>query len=536
MTDAPIGIFDSGFGGLTVARAVMDQLPHEAVVYLGDTARQPYGPKPIPEVREYALECLDHLVEQGVKALVIACNSASAAMLRDARERYDVPVIEVILPATRRAVAATHNGHIGVICTRATADSLAYEDAFAAAPHVTLSTKACPRFVEFVEEGRHRRAGAAGGGARLPRPAGRGRGRHPDPRLHPLPLADGRDLDGDGGRVTLVSSAEECAKDVYRMLVQHGLERAPGGAAGASLPDHRPARGVRDDGSALPRTRARERDTVRGRRVGVGADEQHCTHEPRDPMRMTVIGCSGSYPGPESSASCYLLEAEHGGRTWSVLLDIGNGSLGSLQRYADATAIDAVFLSHLHADHCLDLCGYYVMRKYHPDGALPRIPVWGPEDTARRMAKAYDLDEDPGMNEEFDFIPYGADAVHYGPFTVTVRLVVHPVTAYALRVEAEGRMLAYSGDSGACHGLEDTAREADLFLCEASFLEGEPQPSGPAPDRRRGRAHGHRRRRRSGCCSPTSRRGTTRRRCSPRRWGSTTARWTSRRPGKTYDV
>ena len=96
MTDAPIGIFDSGFGGLTVARAVMDQLPHEAVVYLGDTARQPYGPKPIGEVREYALECLDHLYGQGVKALVIACNSASAAMLRDARERYDVPVVEVI--------------------------------------------------------------------------------------------------------------------------------------------------------------------------------------------------------------------------------------------------------------------------------------------------------------------------------------------------------------------------------------------------------------------------------------------------------
>src|SRR5690606_39525040 len=100
VSDAPIGIFDSGFGGLTVARAVMDQLPHEPVVYLGDTARQPYGPKPISEVREYALDCLDHLVTLGVKALVIACNSASAAVLRDARERYDVPVVEVIVPAT----------------------------------------------------------------------------------------------------------------------------------------------------------------------------------------------------------------------------------------------------------------------------------------------------------------------------------------------------------------------------------------------------------------------------------------------------
>ena len=171
MTDAPIGIFDSGFGGLTVARAVMDQLPHEAVVYLGDTARQPYGPKPIPEVREYALECLDHLVEQGVKALVIACNSASAAMLRDARERYDVPVVEVILPATRRAVAATHNGHIGVICTRATADSLAYEDAFAAAPHVDAVDAGLPAVRGVRRGGGHRRAGAAGGRARVPRPA-----------------------------------------------------------------------------------------------------------------------------------------------------------------------------------------------------------------------------------------------------------------------------------------------------------------------------------------------------------------------------
>ena len=104
MADAPIGIFDSGFGGLTVARAVLDQLPHEPVLYYGDTARQPYGPKPIAEVRSYALECLDHLVDQGVKMLVIACNSASAAVLHDARERYDVPVVEVIRPAVRRAM------------------------------------------------------------------------------------------------------------------------------------------------------------------------------------------------------------------------------------------------------------------------------------------------------------------------------------------------------------------------------------------------------------------------------------------------
>jgi glutamate racemase len=227
VADAPIGIFDSGFGGLTVARAVLDQLPHEPVLYLGDTARQPYGPKPIGEVREYALECLDHLVAQGVKALVIACNSASAAVLRDARERYDVPVVEVILPATRRAVAATRSGLVGVICTRATAASQAYDDAFAAAPHVRLHTQACPRFVELVEQG-------VTSGPELLAVA--------HTYLDPLvgagidtlvlgcthyPLLTGVISYVVGDSVTLVSSADETAKDVYRLLVQHDLERDP---------------------------------------------------------------------------------------------------------------------------------------------------------------------------------------------------------------------------------------------------------------------------------------------------------------------
>jgi glutamate racemase len=226
--DAPIGIFDSGFGGLTVARAVIDQLPHESLIYVGDTARQPYGPKPIAEVREYALECLDHLVEQGVKALVIACNSASAAVLRDARERYDVPVIEVILPATRRAVAASHSGRIGVICTRATAESMAYDDAFAAAPQVTPDTQVCPRFVDFVEAG-------ITGGAELLAAAHE----YLDPLVatgvdtlilgcthYPLLTGVISYVMGDG--VSLVSSAEECAKDVYRTLADAGLMRESG--------------------------------------------------------------------------------------------------------------------------------------------------------------------------------------------------------------------------------------------------------------------------------------------------------------------
>src|SRR5206468_6991353 len=144
---APIGMVDSGVGGLTVARAVLDQLPHEALHYVGDTANGPYGPKPIAAVRAHALTVMDEIVESGVKALVIACNTASAACLRDARERYDVPVIEVVLPAARRAVVATHTGRVGVIGTEGTVRSRAYDDAFAAAPGITLTSVACPRFV-----------------------------------------------------------------------------------------------------------------------------------------------------------------------------------------------------------------------------------------------------------------------------------------------------------------------------------------------------------------------------------------------------
>ncbi|WP_169512901.1 glutamate racemase [Actinopolymorpha alba] len=225
VSDSPIGIFDSGFGGLTVARAILDQLPHEPVLYLADTARYPYGEKRIADVRKFALECLDHLVDQGVKALVIACNSASAAVLRDARERYAVPVVEVILPATRRAVSATRSGRVGVICTQATATSQAYDDAFAAAPHIELHTRACPRFVEFVERG-------ITSGPDLLDAA--------HEYLDPLtkaaidtlvlgcthyPLLTGVISYVLGPTVTLVSSADETAKDVYARLLGDGMER-----------------------------------------------------------------------------------------------------------------------------------------------------------------------------------------------------------------------------------------------------------------------------------------------------------------------
>jgi glutamate racemase len=229
--DAPIGIFDSGVGGLTVARSVIDQLPAEQVVYVGDTAHGPYGPQPIADVRRHALAVGDALVERGVKLLVIACNTASAACLADARERYAVPVVEVVRPAVRRAVATTRTGRIGVIGTRATVASGAYDDAFAAARDVEVTSVACPRFVDFVERG-------VTTGRQLLQLATH----YLDPVLRAevdtlvlgcthYPLLTGVISLVMGEDVTLVSSAEETAKDVYRVLVADDLLRD------ADLPD-----------------------------------------------------------------------------------------------------------------------------------------------------------------------------------------------------------------------------------------------------------------------------------------------------------
>jgi ribonuclease BN (tRNA processing enzyme) len=195
-------------------------------------------------------------------------------------------------------------------------------------------------------------------------------------------------------------------------------------------------------------------------------------------MRLTVVGCSGSFAGPDSAASCYLVEApdpDDADRTWRILLDLGSGALGALQRHADPAAVDAVFFSHLHPDHCLDLCGYYVLRKYHPGGALPRIPVWGPVGVAARMARAYDLPDDPGMDAEFEFHEY-AGPVGVGPFRVEPVRVAHPVPAHGFRVSAGGRTLAYTGDTGPCDALDELAAGADLLLAEASFRHGEDNP------------------------------------------------------------
>ena len=225
MSNAPIGIFDSGVGGLTVARAIIDQLPNESTIYIGDTARGPYGPRKIAEVREFSLEIIEFLVSRDCKAIVIACNTASSAMLRDARERFQVPIIEVIQPAARRAVAATRSGKVGVIGTNATIDSGSYLDAFAAAPQLEITSKACPKFVEFVERGETT-------GAQITAIAREYLAPMVDAKVDTLvlgcthyPLLTGVISYVMGEGVTLVSSAEETAKDLYRVLVEKNLLR-----------------------------------------------------------------------------------------------------------------------------------------------------------------------------------------------------------------------------------------------------------------------------------------------------------------------
>ena len=168
-----------------------------------------------------------------------------------------------------------------------------------------------------------------------------------------------------------------------------------------------------------------------------------------------------------------MLEAEG----FRLLLDLGNGAIGPLQRQASLDDIDAVCLSHHHPDHCLDICPLWVARSYDPRRRYPRIPVYGPAGTARRMARAYGMDEDPGMTEAFDFVTLAPGKREIGPFQVTLAHMNHPVETFGFRVEHAGRVLAYSADTGTCPALIELASQADVLLCEASFLSGpEPMP------------------------------------------------------------
>ncbi len=224
MNSAPIGIFDSGVGGLTVARSIIDQLPGERVRYVGDTAHGPYGPLPVDRVLHHAMAVADHLVASGVKMLVIACNTASASgAFQEAERRYDIPVVEVIRPAVRRAVAATKTGEVGVIGTSATIASGAYQDAFAGTSDVLVRAQACPSFVDFVERGVTSGRQVLGLAQAYLGPLQRTAVDTLVLGCTHYPLLTGVLQLVMGQDVNLVSSAEETAKDVYRRLTEADL-------------------------------------------------------------------------------------------------------------------------------------------------------------------------------------------------------------------------------------------------------------------------------------------------------------------------
>jgi ribonuclease BN (tRNA processing enzyme) len=191
-------------------------------------------------------------------------------------------------------------------------------------------------------------------------------------------------------------------------------------------------------------------------------------------MRLTVIGCAGSFPGPDSPASCYLLEADG----FRLVVDLGNGALGALQKHTGLFGVDAVALSHLHADHCVDLYSYAIARTYSPGGPLPPIRVYGPAGARERIAAIGGPGDDDGLMDRFSFQTLAAGGLEIGPFRVTTEHVNHPVETFGFRFSREGRSIAYSGDTGACDALVELAEGADVFLSEASFLDGPDLPTG----------------------------------------------------------
>jgi ribonuclease BN (tRNA processing enzyme) len=189
-------------------------------------------------------------------------------------------------------------------------------------------------------------------------------------------------------------------------------------------------------------------------------------------VQVTVVGSAGSFPSADSPASCYLIDTGD----FRLVLDLGNGAVGALQRYARLTGIDAICLSHLHADHCLDMCGLSVAQNYDPAGPRPRIPVYGPAGTAGRLSRALGSDH-LGMPDAFEFSTLTAGSIEIGPLKITTAVVNHPVETYAFRIEHAGQVLAYSADTGPCDELVRLADGADVLLCEASFVDGPELPA-----------------------------------------------------------
>ncbi len=191
-------------------------------------------------------------------------------------------------------------------------------------------------------------------------------------------------------------------------------------------------------------------------------------------MKLTVLGCAGSFPGPDSPCSAYLVEADG----FRLLVDFGTGSLGALQRYPGIDAIDAILLSHLHCDHMLDACSYVVVRRYNPSGPLPALPLYGPAGTAERLSCIYGTDNQTStVDDVYDVRTLVPGEFEIGPFRIHADRMNHPVETFGFRIEHGGAAMAYSADTGVTEALVTLARDVDLLLCEASYLDSEPHPA-----------------------------------------------------------
>jgi ribonuclease BN (tRNA processing enzyme) len=196
---------------------------------------------------------------------------------------------------------------------------------------------------------------------------------------------------------------------------------------------------------------------------------------------LTIIGCSGSLSGPDSPASSYLVTAQHEGRTFSMLVDLGPGALGVLYGMINPKDIDAIAISHLHPDHCIDLCGFHVASRYAPDAPWDRVDVYGPPGTADRIGRAYDATPDGSQPEDMtaSFAFHDWQPVQQiGPFMITTAIMRHPVPTYGMRIAADGAVLAYSADTAPSDKLVELATDADLLLAESAFLDGPDNQSG----------------------------------------------------------
>lgn len=188
-------------------------------------------------------------------------------------------------------------------------------------------------------------------------------------------------------------------------------------------------------------------------------------------MKLTVVGCSGSIPGPESAASCYLLE--HNG--FHLVVDLGHGAVGPLQQYIGLGDLDAVAITHLHADHWVDLLALDVARAYGPYGVFGALPVYGPSELEKRLAMAGGSDQAPVKRTTFEFNDLSL-ATEIGPFRIRTARMSHPGEAHAIRFDVGGASLVFSGDTGPCENIALLAEGADLLLLEASAMTGDDNP------------------------------------------------------------